>query len=182
MNKIPKKILFSLPKFSDLRGSLSLMRCNTIKKGTKNVPDFFTKNPDQIFISETKPWHGRGLHYQKKNPLLQTVTVISGKIEECLVEIVQTEKGVEYITYKGSISSEDDFNSFIVPKGWAHGFYTKSNKATIIYQVWGERSINDEHGYNLTDSKFGFLKNIELNKIKLNERDESFNCISDHKI
>jgi dTDP-4-dehydrorhamnose 3,5-epimerase-like enzyme len=177
MNKIPKKILFSLPKFSDLRGSLSLLRCNTIKKGTKNVPDFFTKNPDQIFISETKPWHGRGLHYQMKNPLLQTVTVVSGEIEECLVEKIETTQGIGFKTYKDKITSHDEFNSFVIPKGWAHGFFTKDDAATILYQIWGLRSIDDELGFNLRDSRFGFLDKIERSKIKLNERDNAYKLL-----
>ena len=51
----------------------------------------------------------------------------------------------------GIISSNDKLNSFVIPKGWAHGFFTKSREATIIYQVWGARKVSDEYGYNLFD-------------------------------
>ena len=52
-NSIPKKILFSIPEYSDSRGVLSLVRCKTIKKDGKNIPNFFNNTPDQIFISKT---------------------------------------------------------------------------------------------------------------------------------
>lgn len=176
-NPIPKKILFSIPEYIDSRGALSLVRCKTIKKDGTNVPSFFNNNPDQIFISKTKPWYGRGLHFQKNNPLIQTVTVLDGKIYECLVEAKRTTHGNKYKTYKGVISSNDKFNSFIIPKGWAHGFYTKTKEATVIYQIWGSRSVNDENGYNLKDIKFGFLDKIDKGKIKLNRRDRGYKLI-----
>ena len=177
MYKIPRSILFSLPDFIDSRGSLSLIRCSTILQGKKNVPNFFHKTPDQIFISKTKPWHGRGLHYQMKNPLLQTVTVISGEIEECLVEKIETTKGKGFKTYKDKITSHDEFNSFVIPTGWALGVFTKDAAATILYQIWGLRSIEDEHGFNLRDSRFGFLDKIERSKIKLNDRDNAYKLL-----
>lgn len=176
-NSIPKKILFSIPEYSDSRGVLSLVRCKTIKKDGKNIPNFFNNTPDQIFISKTKSWHGRGLHFQKNNPLIQTVTVLDGKIYECLVETIKTKYGNKYKTYKGIISSSDELNSFIIPKGWAHGFFTKSKEATIIYQIWGVRKVNDECGYHLFDSKFGFVNSSESNKIKLNIRDNAYDYI-----
>jgi dTDP-4-dehydrorhamnose 3,5-epimerase len=154
-----------------------LVRCKTIKKDGKNIPNFFNNTPDQIFISKTKSWHGRGLHFQKNNPLIQTVTVLDGKIYECLVETIKTKYGNKYKTYKGIISSSDKLNSFIIPKGWAHGFFTKSKEATIIYQIWGSRSVNDEYGYNLKDIKFGFLDKIDKSKIKLNRRDREYKLI-----
>lgn len=176
-NLIPKKILFSTPKYVDSRGELSLVRCKTIKINGKNVPNFFNNSPDQIFLSKTKSWYGRGLHFQKANPLLQTVTVLDGKIYECLVETIKTKSSKKYKTYKGIISSNDKLNSLVIPKGWAHGFFTKSYEATIIYQVWGVRKVTDEYGYNLFDSKFGFTNSFESNKIKLNKRDKAYDFI-----
>lgn len=180
-NSIPKKLLFSMPEYSDSRGKLSLLRCKTIIKDGENVPNFFKKTPDQVFLSKTKPWHGRGLHYQKLNPLLQTVTVIDGKIYECLVETKRFKSFTKYKTYKRIICAGDKLNSFVVPKGWAHGFFTKSREASLIYQVWGERKVDDEHGYNLFDPKFKFLSKQELNKVKINKRDRNFSLIEQLK-
>jgi len=172
-NLIPKKIRFSLPSFKDNRGSLSLIRCATIK----NIPNFFLDEPDQVFISNTKPWHGRGLHFQKESSLLQTVTVIEGSIYECLVETKISKKTTTYNSYRDKVSASDELNSFIIPKGWAHGFFTKSKGSIILYQVWGTRNVNDEHGYNIRDPKFNFLTHEEGKNLRLNKRDSNFKLI-----
>ena len=173
INSIPKKIRFSLPTFKDNRGSLSLMRCSTIN----DIPSFFSQEPNQIFISTTKPWRGRGLHFQKESPLLQTVTVVEGSIYECLVETKMIKKTSTYNTYRNKISASDELNSFIVPKGWAHGFFTKFKSAIILYQVWGTRDENDEYGYNMRDPKFNLLTHEEGKNLRLNKRDSNFKLI-----
>jgi len=171
--KIPHKLFVTRPLFKDERGSTQLLQCPTYPFADNELTH--GKAPTQIILSQTNPYTGRGLHFQKKNPLFQIISVIHGEIIECLVQRDLNENNIQ--SYSKKIKSTDENNTFMVPAGWAHGFYTMSNHATLLYMVWGKREIADEYGLNLKSKVFKFIDKPLRDKITLNKRDANYEHI-----
>jgi dTDP-4-dehydrorhamnose 3,5-epimerase len=171
--KIPQSLFLAHPIYKDERGGLELLHCPT--SPFFNVSSEYNTSPTQVLLSKTNPYTGRGLHFQKKHPLFQVISVIDGEITECLVQRKNKNGSLEACSQK--IKSTDKNNTFMVPAGWAHGFYTLEKPATLLYLVWGERRIEDESGLNLKSTTFNFLDKSLKNKIELNERDAEYEYI-----
>ena len=170
---LPQSILVTPATFADDRGFLSLLFCPTVELF---CPDGnLLGPPDQIVLTNTKPKTGRGLHFQDREPLLQLVSIVKGSIIECLVKRTRIDSQNPKITqsYTGRIDATHGQNSFFVPRGWAHGFFTKDEEASVLYIIWGTRNIKHEKGFNLLDPSFGFFN--KQNRVPtLNKRDQSY--------
>mgnify|MGYP001196613222 CR=1 FL=1 len=84
--------------------------------------------------SFTKKYVLRGLHFQKK-PFSQgkLVECITGEIYDVIVDI---RKGSEtYLQWGFVILSENNNKQLWIDSGFAHGFYTLSESAHLIYKV-----------------------------------------------
>ena len=173
---LPSSIFRSQINFHDARGHLTLVSCPTIDL---RCPDGRRLGkPDQVVLSHTKPKTGRGLHFQKTEPLLQFISVLSGSINECLVRSpsIDPTSPNAFECYRGVISSGSKKNSFFIPRGWAHGFYTVEEAATLLYLIWGERNVEYETGYNFFDPAFGFFDESH-NRPRLNKRDANYDFL-----
>ena len=130
---------------------------------------FFKVNfPEINFIqdNESKSHYGvlRGLHFQKP-PFDQTklVRVIHGEIQDIAVDLRKESK--TFGKYYSIILSGLNKKQLLVPKGFAHGFLTLSDEATILYKVDQIYSPNHDSGilykskslsikWELADGKF----------------------------
>ena len=171
--KIPRSLFLARPLYKDERGSTQLLQCPTYPLADNKLT--YGIAPTQIILSQTNPYTGRGLHFQKKCPLFQIISVIHGEIIECLVQRDLNKNNIQ--SYSQKIKSTDENNTFMVPAGWAHGFYTMSNHATLLYMVWGEREMVDEYGLNMKSNVFKFIDKPLRDKITLNERDANYENI-----
>jgi dTDP-4-dehydrorhamnose 3,5-epimerase len=74
-----------------------------------------------------------------------------------------------------SVSLKAFGSSILIPKGCAHGFLTKSEKATLIYNVSTVYDKNHDHGilWNSINFDWGISNPI------LSSRDASFQSIKD---
>jgi len=171
--QIPKRLFVHRQLYKDDRGSLQLLQCPTTPLLNSNLNHSIA--PTQTILSRTNPYTGRGLHFQRESPLLQMISVIHGEIIECLVERNLPDNNS--LAYSQKIKSTDENNTFIIPNGWAHGFYTTNNPATLIYMVWGVRNLEDEFGLNLKSKAFNFLDEALKEKITMNERDSHYEYI-----
>jgi len=75
----------------------------------------------------------RGMHYQTVNPQAKLVTVIEGSVLDVAVDL-----RIDSTTYGESFALElnsEIKNSLLIPKGYAHGFLVKSEKAIFSYMV-----------------------------------------------
>ena len=109
----------------------------------------------------------RGLHYQL-NPYAQgkLVRCISGEIFDVAVDI--RINSPTFGKYVGEFLSSDNYLQFWIPKGFAHGFLTISEKAEVLYKttnIWdknSERSIKwDDPSINIEWPEI-ILKNNEI--------------------
>lgn len=92
----------------------------------------------------------RGLHYQL-NPKAQAkiVRCISGEIFDVAVDIRKGSK--TYGQWVGVELSEENKKMLYIPKGFAHGFYVKSEEAQICYKSSDEYSPENDRGIMWND-------------------------------
>ena len=102
--------------------------------------NYLTKNLNFPFdvMSFSKKNVLRGLHIQTKSPQAKIITVTHGKILDVAVDLRKRSKTFgKYVSI--IISDKSDF-SFLIPKGFAHGFLCLSKKCTVNYKCSEYRS------------------------------------------
>mgnify|MGYP001199374290 FL=1 len=86
----------------------------------------------------------RGLHLQRKNPQSKLITVLNGKIFDVCVDC--RKKSKTFGKYFSIILSEKNNKSLLIPAGFAHGFYTLTDKSIIHYKCSKYRHAKSEIG------------------------------------
>ena len=75
----------------------------------------------------------RGLHFQNPRPQGKLVRCISGTIFDVAVDIRRSSPS--FGEWVGVELSEENHKQLWVPEGFAHGFYTVSDSATVAYKT-----------------------------------------------
>ena len=119
----------------------------------------------------------RGLHIQTKNAQTKIITVTHGKILDVAVDLRKSSKTFgKYVSI--IISDKSDF-SFLIPKGFAHGFLCLSIKCTVNYKCSEYRDPKSEKTLAWND------KSIKIkwptNKPILSEKDKNGLSLKDFK-
>lgn len=99
----------------------------------------------------------RGLHYQLHNPQGKLVSVISGEVDDIIVDL---RKGSS--TFGHSLIQRLDSNEMkqmYVPAGFAHGFVVRSKEAIFSYKCTDYYHSNDDMGISFLPflEKYGYL-------------------------
>lgn len=110
----------------------------------------------------------RGLHFQINYPQDKLVRVVSGEVFDVAVDLREGSK--TYGKWYGVTLSAENKKQFLIPKGFAHGFYVLSDLAEFAYKCSDYYHGNDEGGLIWNDPKIGIEWPIE---------DESTLIISD---
>jgi dTDP-4-dehydrorhamnose 3,5-epimerase len=112
----------------------------------------------------------RGLHYQVF-PMEQgkLVTCISGQIWDVAVDIRPRSKTLGEWT--GFVLDGNKKEQVWIPPGFAHGFYTLSRTATIMYKVTSEYSKENERTLLWNDNQINIDWKIGYKKPILSEKD-----------
>lgn len=103
------------------------------------------------YFSVSKKNVFRGLHFQLPQQS-KLITVVKGEIIDYCLDLRKKSKTFKKI-FKIRLSDRN-YSSIIVPKGIAHGFYTISDEAILIYNNDNHRSTK-EYGINVIDKKIG---------------------------
>jgi dTDP-4-dehydrorhamnose 3,5-epimerase len=75
----------------------------------------------------------RGLHYQINKPQGKLITTVKGEIFDVAVDIRQSSK--TFGQWFGINLSEENKKEIWIPPGFAHGFYTLTPWAEIVYRT-----------------------------------------------
>lgn len=76
----------------------------------------------------------RGLHFQKKpHDQAKFVECVSGRIYDVVVDLRKNSD--TFLDWGGVELSSDNHKQLWIPEGFAHGFYTLSSNAHLIYKV-----------------------------------------------
>tara|TARA_B100001059_G_scaffold208126_1_gene220168 strand:- start:718 stop:1251 length:534 start_codon:yes stop_codon:yes gene_type:complete len=158
--KFKDLLIYDKKTFRDKRG---YFRELYIKK------HFKTKFPFDV-MSFSKKNVLRGLHLQLKNSQAKLITVLQGKIFDVCVDCRKNSK--TFGKYFKIYLSEKENKSLLIPAGFAHGFYSLTEKVVIHYKCSKYRDSKSEIGILWNDKdlkiKWPSKKIIISNKDKKN--------------
>lgn len=98
----------------------------------------------------------RGLHYQRRpNGQGKLVRCVRGRIFDVAVDIRRGSP--TYGRWAGVELSDEKNQSLWVPEGFAHGFYTLSDVADVLYKVTAYYAPQDDRGIIYDDPDLGIL-------------------------
>ena len=93
----------------------------------------------------------RGLHFTKKTPQAQIVTVIRGKIFDVVVDI--RKNSPTFGQWFGTELSSEGTRQIYMPHGFAHGFCVLSECADLHYKVSQRYDSTDDGGLIWNDDQ-----------------------------
>ena len=148
--EIEDVVVFKPTLYQDNRGEFAELFSNKyyecIPKQFKFVQDNYSFSSQNVL---------RGLHYQVANPQGKLVTCYDGSVLDVAVDLRRKSK-----TFKKWVSvwlHGSAKEQIWIPPGFAHGFYTNSSSATILYKntdyyfpeyertlLWNDPDINIE--------------------------------------
>jgi len=111
-------------KNSDSRGSLRETFRKKIIKWDDLVFDYATTSKKNVL---------RGFHFQYKFQQAKFVSVLRGKILDCVIDLRKNSKTFGK-TYK-IVLSEKNCKSLYIPEGFAHAYFSYSNLNIIYYKL-----------------------------------------------
>lgn len=161
--------------FTDSRGDFAETYCKKDFEQNGITADFVQDN--QSFSRKNVI---RGLHFQKKNPQVKLVRVLSGAVFDVVVDLRPNSKtfgkwfGIE-------LSSQNRLQLYI-PEGFAHGFQTLSDGAEFAYKCTRYYAPEDEGGIRWDDPEIGIAWQLETGGSPiLSEKDSRLPCFKDVK-
>jgi len=114
--------------FADERGFF--METYQAKKFAElGIPDHFVQDNQ----SGSRRGVLRGLHYQVLNPQGKLVRCVAGMIFDVAVDLRRSSP--TFGRWVGTILSSENRRQLWIPVGFAHGFYTLSDWAEVIYKA-----------------------------------------------
>ena len=136
--------IIKLKKYSDNRGYLKeTFRKNKIQN--KNLPFTYYVNSRKNII--------RGFHFQYKFQQIKYITVLKGRILDCVIDLRKKSKTFGKV-YK-IILSEKNSLSFYIPAGFAHAYLTLDKENIVLYNlsnyyrpkfesgiIWNDNNLN----------------------------------------
>lgn len=113
----------------------------------------------------------RGMHYQlNPNAQAKLVRVLEGKVLDVIIDI---RKGSPtYGQYFGIELSAENKKQLFVPRGFAHGFVTLSERATFFYKCDNYYSPESEGGVLYNDPAVGIDWQIPQEDMILSPKDK----------
>ena len=119
----------------------------------------------------------RGLHFQRP-PYAQTklIRVIEGEILDVIVDLRKSSKTFGKV-FSVKLTAQNKLQ-LLVPKGFAHGYATLSNRATVLYKVDQYYNESYDTGIHPLSKDLGIEWQVES---ILSEKDQNLPDYSDFK-
>ena len=91
-------------------------------------------------------WKGPLSNYEVKDG---AISCLKGKVWDVAVDL--RKDSPTFLQYHSVILSENSFQSFLIPEGFAHGFQTLTNNSEMLYFHTADYNIDAEHALNALD-------------------------------
>ena len=163
-------------EFLEKDGPLILKPSKIIDKRGYFIKDFIQDSlnnfyPDfsinETFFSFSFKNVFRGFHFQILKPQIKIVSCLKGKIIDFAIDIRPKSKFFKKI-YQLELSSEN-FYSFVIPKGFAHGFLALQD-SMVSYKCSGVYIKDYDSGLKYNDPSIG----LNLDSFGINEKNLIF--------
>tara|TARA_B100000575_G_C23117492_1_gene646202 strand:- start:877 stop:1410 length:534 start_codon:yes stop_codon:yes gene_type:complete len=93
----------------------------------------------------------RGFHFQYKYQQAKFVSVLKGKILDCVIDLRKNSKTFGKV-FK-IVLSDKNCLSLLIPKGFAHAYFSYEKTNIVYYKLTNYYKPNFESGINLLDKK-----------------------------
>ena len=155
-------------KNNDLRGNLVETYRKKILKGKNLIFDYKVLSKKNVL---------RGLHFQYNFQQIKYVTVLKGRVLDCVVDLRRNSKTFGK-TFK-MILSDKNCLSLYVPEGFAHSYYSYKKTNIVYYKLTNYYKPQFESGINVLD------KSLKINwpskKLIISKKDKILPNLSDFK-
>ena len=120
----------------------------------------------------------RGLHFQRP-PFAQSklIRVLSGRILDVIVDLRKSSDTFGQV-FSFELSSENK-TQLLVPKGFAHGYATLSDTATVLYKV--DKYYNKNYDTGIHPLSESLSIDWQVPEVLLSEKDETLTDFKDFK-
>ena len=126
--------------FKDKRGYLRVTYNQKLIKKNNFVFEYCTNSKKNSL---------RGFHFQHKHQQAKYVSVIKGKILDCVIDLRKDSKTYCKI-YKIILSDKNNLG-LLIPKGFAHAYYSFEKENIIYYKLDNYYNPKFEDGINALD-------------------------------
>ena len=130
--------------FKDKRGHLRITYNQKLMKKKKFVFEYCTTSKKNSL---------RGFHFQHKYKQAKYVSVIKGKILDCVIDLRKNSKTYCEV-FKIVLSDKNNLGLYI-PEGFAHAYYSYENENIIYYKLNNYYQPKYEDGINPLDKTLG---------------------------
>ena len=107
----------------------------------------------------------RGLHFQKQYPQCKLVRAVRGTVFDVAVDLRSDSR--TYGKWFGVVLSAENKKQFLIPEGFAHGFYVISDIAEVCFKVSDYWHPNDEIGIPWNDPELKINWPIKENEMPI---------------
>jgi len=128
--------------FKDKRGYLRITHNEKLIKKKNFIFEYCTTSRKNSL---------RGFHFQHKYQQAKYLSVIKGKILDCVIDLRKNSKTFGK-TFKIILSDKNNLALFI-PEGFAHAYYSYKNENIIYYKLNNYYQPKYEDGINSLDKK-----------------------------
>tara|TARA_Y100000590_G_scaffold235287_1_gene264927 strand:- start:921 stop:1457 length:537 start_codon:yes stop_codon:yes gene_type:complete len=149
----------------DSRGSLRETYKKKVIKWENFVLEYATISKKNIL---------RGFHFQNKYPQAKFVTVIKGKIFDCVIDLRKNSK--TFGKFFSIILSEKNCTSLFIPKGFAHAYYSYEKLNVIYYKCSDYYKPGNEDGIIWNDASLKIK--WPTNNPKLSKKDKKHGTLN----
>ena len=122
----------------------------------------------------------RGLHFQIAHPQAKLVRVVAGEVFDVAVDL--RPGSPTFGKWDGAVLSADNHRQLFIPRGFAHGFYVRSETAVFCYKCDDVYHANDEGGLMWNDPDIAIdwplLDGVEVN---LSEKDRHHPTLASYR-
>ena len=111
----------------------------------------------------------RGLHYQLPHAQGKLVQILSGRVFDVAVDLRRSSS--TFGQWVGNILSAEDHHQVWIPEGFAHGFLTLSDTASVLYKVTNYYAPDCERTLAWNDPALGIQWPLQSEPV-LSEKDK----------
>lgn len=164
------KLLKRIP-FNDMRGYFERLFCEEELSSILNGRHIMQINHTYTLTRCAV----RGLHFQyPPYAEMKFVSCIRGKVFDVAVDI---RKGSStFLKWHAEILTLSDYNTFVIPEGFAHGFQTLTEDCELLYLHTAPYNKDAESALNVLDQRLEITWPLPI--LQISERDSSHPFIS----